>query len=257
MKMINYIFLLSILLLGYCQLTAQTTLKGFITQYEHGDTVISCKVFNTILILDENKEELYKEWKPFTTKKDVTDPLIKFRTNHIGSNDHDNGWMQNEQTSIVVYHYDTTGQRNYIIEDKDTTMTFKATYDDNGYLVREECLEGCNYSNDFFYNKDNLTKIRSNFVNDTSYTVYEYDEEDRIILVKMDLDYLDDIEYGYIKTSFKDQVRMKVEELGYVGSSDKEVITTFYSKAGTPVYETYEIYEGDDKIRWVMEYEKD
>jgi hypothetical protein len=234
---------------------AQTTLKGYVTQYEHGDTVVNCKIYNRTLVLNKKGEEIHKEWKPYSHTEDEQ-ALTHFTTVIGESDNYINGWEQDGQTKSFTYIHDTLNSRYYIIEDQDTNMVYQTTYDAEKRLIRKECINGCNYRHDFSYANpvaDTLVSVMSD--GRKSYSIYEFDSQRRPVLYKFNMESPQDEHYSYTKIKYKDQVRMQVTEHGSTNGLTKEVITTFKDKKGNLVYETFEIFVGDDKRRWVIEYE--
>ncbi len=257
MKLLKHILLACGLLVTWAGIS-QTTLKGYITQYEHGDSVIDCKVYNRTLVLNENGEEIKKEWLSLSYEEPEADPTVHFTFKIKESDNYVNGWENTTAMQSFGYIHDTLNHRYYILDNEDTSMVYETVYDDQQRMIEQKCLFGCTYTNYYSYANplvDTLITVWENGKKD--YTIYEYDEDGRPLLTKLGLKALDDDTYSYVKVKYKDQVGMTIEEYGNTASDHKEVVTKFKDKKGLPVYETYEYYQGEDKVRWVIEYEVD
>ncbi|CAG5082121.1 hypothetical protein CRYO30217_01813 [Parvicella tangerina] len=240
-------------------LNAQTTLKGYITQYEHGDTIIDCKVYNKTLVFDKGGREVHSEWLPPSHQRSEKVMVKKhFMTVLDGSHNYTTGWTRGDEESTYTYIHDTLNKRYHVIEGTDTAETFITTYDKNKRLISKKCLDGCHFTIEVSYaNPLADTIITTLSDGEKQYTITEFDEDHRRIYSKYHLDGPDDKTYLYTKFKYKDQVNMVEIEHGETGTDHKEVNTIFSNKKGFPVYETLEIYEGEDKVRWVIQYEEE
>lgn len=235
----------------------QTTLKGYITQYEHGDEVVECKIYNRTIEYSIDDQEVRKEWLvPLSTNNDIQDQRLRYKTLLKESNLFLTGEFSDLGNAVYSAFYNNTEGKEYLIENGDTSFIFKTSFLENSKVSTRECEAGCNYKHVYNYDGNlEYTMMTIYDSGDTLFSVFELDQEGREIYTKMNMTSLTEETYDYIKVSYKDNVRMKITEYGNTSHDRLEVVTIFNNKHGHTVYETIEYINGDDKIRWVIDYE--
>lgn len=252
-RFIYTLFTLTLVNLGI----SQTTLKGYITQYEHGDSVIDCKIYQSTMVFNKEGKEIRKEWLlPLSTKEDRNEADLAY---HVLMEESDlmiTGLFEQLDRPDYSTGYDPSNNLEYLIENGDTTLALKTLFTDNKKVDKRGCVSGCDFIQQYKYNGDLGYSMYTVYDSgDTLFSVFEIDDEGREIYSKINMNSIDQKDYEYIKVDFKDNIRMEIREHGNTSSSNKTVTTIFYSKSGLPIYETIEYYADQDKIRWVIEYE--
>lgn len=236
---------------------SQNRLKGYITQYEHGDSVINCKVYHSTVVYDQEGKETRREWlMPLSFKDERKNEALMYRVMLDGSGIPITGLFEQLENTEYLTSYNQSNNKEYLIENQDTSIVFETLFGEENKAVKRTCLYGCDYSQQYTYN-DDLGYTMSTIYNsgDTLFSVFEIDDEGREIYSKINMNSIDQKDFEYIKVDYKDNIRMEIREHGNTDSLNKTVTTIFYAKSGFPIYETIEYYQGDDKIRWVIEYE--
>ena len=124
-------------------------------------------------------------------------------------------------------------------------------------IVEKNCLVGCKEKIIIGYNqhgdKDTVLTIWDK--GDTTYSIYIYDEKNRIILYKDYLDELSDTAYLCIESKYDDVHLIRTDTYGGANViNDKQIIITYYNPEKIPIKkEIIEIQDGK-KERWIIDY---
>ena len=120
-------FILLILLYSNSSIGQNIELMGYLTYFENNDSSATLKEYHSKLILNEDKEEIYKEWIPFFLN---SGPEIRFNFKIGGTDNICKGFVYGKDSTIYKYIHDTLSHKRYIIENEDTSFVYRTKYDE-------------------------------------------------------------------------------------------------------------------------------
>jgi hypothetical protein len=195
----------------------QTTVHGYCVLNISEDSTVEMNRYFSTETYNDTGENVYEKIFPLGNP----DSIYNIDYNIGTSNDYIRESVKGTDTARYYYIYDTINSRSYIIAGSDTSMIYSSKYE-NGLLVENNCLLGCEHKEVIHYNsvgkEDTVLTIWKD--GDSSYTIRVYDDLNRQILFKSFLKSPEDIPSEQFRTIYDDSLLNQTDFFESPGRED-------------------------------------
>jgi len=250
----KHLFTLLLSLIGIASF-GQRTVHGYCTHYESQDSSAIMNRYFSTETFDSTGERIYEKLFP------LGNPDAEYRINYyIGkTKNRIRESIIGKDTARYSSIYDTLHCLSYIIAGSDTSFKYRLRFE-NGQITESSCLVGCDYKQLIGYNEhgDEDTVLTIWDKGDTSYCIYDYDEQHRMILKKDYLNKPSDSLFSYLESKYDDHLLTQTDTYGSTTRiDDKQVVITFFNDKRIPIKkEIIEIHPIKSE-RWIIEYRQE